>query len=94
MRRHRAHNRLAPLKLPSWLCSVWRAVFAGARASERAAAILLSSRRHFLVASGARARFNAAARRHARACADAGATLALTGPWPAYNFVGTPEEES
>jgi hypothetical protein len=48
----------------------------------------------FLVASGARARFNAAARRHARACADAGATLALTGPWPAYNFVGTPEEES
>ena len=48
----------------------------------------------FLVTSGARVRFNAAARRHARACADAGATLALTGPWPAYNFVGAPEDES
>lgn len=41
----------------------------------------------FLVASGARARFNAVARRHAKACASEGAELVVTGPWPAYNFV-------
>jgi hypothetical protein len=41
----------------------------------------------FLVASGARARFGAVARRHARACASDGAALVVTGPWPAYNFV-------
>jgi len=42
----------------------------------------------FLVASSSRARFRAEARRQARALAAAGADLALTGPWPAYNFVG------
>jgi len=48
----------------------------------------------FLVASGARARFNAAARRHARACAADGAELVVTGPWPAYNFVAPAGDES
>ncbi len=42
----------------------------------------------FLVPTRARARFKAEARRQASACADAGAELTLTGPWPAYNFVG------
>jgi len=42
----------------------------------------------FLVASSSRARFHAEVRRQARAAADAGAELTLTGPWPAYNFVG------
>jgi hypothetical protein len=41
----------------------------------------------FLVPTGKRARFQAAARRLAQACARAGADLTLTGPWPAYNFV-------
>jgi hypothetical protein len=41
----------------------------------------------FLVASSARVRFKAEARRQAAALAGAGADLALTGPWPAYNFV-------
>ena len=44
----------------------------------------------FLVAARARTRFKAEARRQAAACAAAGADLALTGPWPAYNFVGDP----
>lgn len=48
----------------------------------------------FLVASRARARFNALARRHARACAADGAELVLTGPWPAYNFVTPTGDES
>jgi len=43
----------------------------------------------FLVDSAARARFKAEARRQARACAGAGADLVLSGPWPAYNFIGT-----
>lgn len=43
----------------------------------------------FLVESAARARFKAEARRQARACAGVGADLALSGPWPAYNFIGT-----
>lgn len=43
----------------------------------------------FLVRSTARARFKAAARRQAAACAAAGAELTLTGPWPAYNFVAS-----
>ncbi|HEX6974258.1 MAG TPA: GvpL/GvpF family gas vesicle protein, partial [Vicinamibacterales bacterium] len=41
----------------------------------------------FLVPSTSIARFKAAARRAAARCADAGAELTLTGPWPAYNFV-------
>jgi hypothetical protein len=44
----------------------------------------------FLVPLRARAKFKAEARRQAIACAAAGADLALTGPWPAYNFVGDP----
>jgi hypothetical protein len=48
----------------------------------------------FLVASGVRARFNAVARRHARACASDGAELVVTGPWPAYNFVAPAGNES
>jgi hypothetical protein len=42
----------------------------------------------FLVTARARTRFKAEARRQAQALAAAGADLALTGPWPAYSFVG------
>jgi gas vesicle protein GvpL/GvpF len=42
----------------------------------------------FLVPARSRARFTAEARRQARACARARVDMALTGPWPAYNFVG------
>lgn len=45
----------------------------------------------FLVAAARRASFTRAARREAAACAEAGATMTLSGPWPAYNFV-QPEE--
>jgi hypothetical protein len=41
----------------------------------------------FLVRAKDRARFKAAARRAAAECSAAGADVALTGPWPAYNFV-------
>ena len=41
----------------------------------------------FLVPSRSRARFRTAAKRLARSCAQSGAALTLTGPWPAYNFV-------
>jgi hypothetical protein len=44
----------------------------------------------FLVPVAARVRFKAEARRQAAACLSAGADLALTGPWPAYNFAGDP----
>lgn len=43
----------------------------------------------FLVPVKARARFKAEATRCAKACARAGAELTLTGPWPAYNFIGS-----
>jgi hypothetical protein len=42
----------------------------------------------FLVVVPARAQFKAAAKREAAVCAAAGAVMTLTGPWPAYNFVG------
>ena len=42
----------------------------------------------FLIPVTKRAALKAEARRHAAACERAGADLALTGPWPAYNFVG------
>jgi len=42
----------------------------------------------FLVTTATRAKFKAEARRQSAACRAAGADLALTGPWPAYNFVG------
>jgi hypothetical protein len=42
----------------------------------------------FLVTARARARFRAAARRAGRQCASAGGAMTLTGPWPAYSFVG------
>lgn len=42
----------------------------------------------FLVRAAARAKFKSEARRQAPILAKAGADLALTGPWPAYNFVG------
>jgi gas vesicle protein GvpL/GvpF len=44
----------------------------------------------FLVPSAKRARFRGAARRAAKACAEAGAQMTMTGPWPAYNFVQPP----
>jgi hypothetical protein len=43
----------------------------------------------FLVPVAARAKFKAEATRCAKTCAAAGAELTLTGPWPAYNFIGT-----
>lgn len=48
----------------------------------------------FLVPAAGRARFRAAARRAAAICADAGAEMTLTGPWPAYNFVQTQAERT
>ena len=42
----------------------------------------------FLVRATARPRFKAEARRQAAALGRAAADLSLTGPWPAYNFVG------
>ncbi len=47
----------------------------------------------FLVASRSRARFKAEAKRQAALCGSAGAEMTLTGPWPAYNFVGAEESE-
>ena len=44
----------------------------------------------FLVPRAARSKFKAEASRQAAACDSAGADLAVTGPWPAYNFVGDP----
>lgn len=41
----------------------------------------------FLVAASRQARFDAAVARVAASCRQAGAELALTGPWPAYSFV-------
>ena len=46
----------------------------------------------FLVPAAKRARFRTAARRVAKVCAEAGAEMTLTGPWPAYNFVQPAEE--
>jgi hypothetical protein len=43
----------------------------------------------FLVRTTARAKFKAEARRQAPKLENVGADLALTGPWPAYHFVGT-----
>jgi hypothetical protein len=42
----------------------------------------------FLVRAGARGKFTSEARRQASAIANAGGELTLTGPWPAYSFVG------
>jgi hypothetical protein len=41
----------------------------------------------FLVPIARRAKFQTAAKRAAHDCAAAGASLTLTGPWPAYNFI-------
>lgn len=41
----------------------------------------------FLVPRNRSVRFKAAARQAARRCRAAGGDLALTGPWPAYNFI-------
>ena len=46
----------------------------------------------FLVPTSSRARFKAAARKEAERCAAAGGRMTLTGPWPAYNFIGTDGE--
>jgi len=43
----------------------------------------------FLVAAKRTAAFRAAARRASSDCRRAGALLNLTGPWPAYSFVGS-----
>jgi len=48
----------------------------------------------FLVAAAKRARFTQAARREAAICAKAGAQVALSGPWPAYNFVDAGTQRS
>jgi gas vesicle protein GvpL/GvpF len=44
----------------------------------------------FLVASARTTAFRAAVRRASADCRRAGAALTLTGPWPAYNFIGPP----
>jgi hypothetical protein len=41
----------------------------------------------FLVPASRRSKFTQAARREAAACAQVGAQVTLSGPWPAYNFV-------
>jgi hypothetical protein len=41
----------------------------------------------FLVPARRAPAFRAAVARHARALKDAGLTVSLTGPWPAYNFI-------
>jgi hypothetical protein len=48
----------------------------------------------FLVPNSTRARFKTAARSEAARCAAAGGRLMLTGPWPAYNFIGTDGEKT
>ena len=48
----------------------------------------------FLVPHGRKARFRTAAREAAVRCRAVGAELTLTGPWPAYNFVGPGEARS
>lgn len=48
----------------------------------------------FLVPHRDRARFNRVAREQAIACAQSGAQLTLTGPWPPYNFVRLDEGAS
>ena len=93
MRRHRAHNRWRRgsgprgLRAPRARCTPARAA-SGERGSNPP---LLEAA--FLVTSGAGP---ASRRPHgARARMRGGrGDLTLTGPWPAYNFVGTPEEES
>ena len=44
----------------------------------------------FLVPIAATVRFRAAVRRAAAECRRAGTAVTMTGPWPAYNFVGPP----
>lgn len=44
----------------------------------------------FLVPSRRAASFRAALRKHARALDAAGLVVSLTGPWPPYNFIGSP----
>lgn len=44
-----------------------------------------------LVPSSRKLRFKAAVNREARRCREAGADLTLTGPWPAYNFIQSPD---
>jgi hypothetical protein len=41
----------------------------------------------FLVTAASRRRFQAAAKRADAQCRSAGAALAVTGPWPPYNFI-------
>jgi hypothetical protein len=41
----------------------------------------------FLVAKPKTPAFRAAVKKHARELRDAGVSVALTGPWPAYNFI-------
>lgn len=44
----------------------------------------------FLVPVRSRSRFKGEARKLAAMCAAAGTQMTLTGPWPAYSFVGAP----
>jgi hypothetical protein len=48
----------------------------------------------FLVTAAGRASFRAEARRQITAVAAAGADLTVTGPWPAYHFVGAAGERA
>jgi hypothetical protein len=48
----------------------------------------------FLVADSRQTQFKAAAKRAAKTCRAEGASLILTGPWPAYNFVTAAAERA
>lgn len=47
----------------------------------------------FLVRAASRSQFKATSKKQAKACAAAGARMTLSGPWPAYNFVGDTGEK-
>jgi hypothetical protein len=60
------------------------------KATEQAAGSRVLVDAAFLVPVRRAAAFRSALRREARALETAGCSVAVTGPWPPYNFVGTP----
>jgi hypothetical protein len=62
------------------------------RTSEAPGAIAPLLDAAFLVPTRRRARFQSAAQKVAQQVSATGAQMTLTGPWPAYNFVGSLEE--
>ena len=68
-----------------------RRIIAAARAKRRALLPPLLDAA-FLVPARRRARFRRRPQKVARQVTETGAQMTLTGPWPAYNFVGSLEE--